>query len=53
MRILAAIFGFFAFIITLTVVFGSWYTIDQGERGVLLRNGALVGTAQPLSLIHI
>ncbi|WP_435657243.1 SPFH domain-containing protein [Brucella pituitosa] len=47
MRILAAIFGFFAFIITLTVVFGSWYTIDQGERGVLLRNGALVGTAQP------
>ncbi len=47
MRILAAIFGFFAFIITLTVVFGSWYTIDQGERGVLLRNGAIVGTAQP------
>lgn len=47
MRILAAIFGFFAFIIMLTVVFGSWYTIDQGERGVLLRNGALVGTAQP------
>lgn len=47
MRILAAIFGFFAFIITLTVVFGSWYTIDQGERGVLLRIGALVGTAQP------
>lgn len=30
-----------------TVIFGSWYTIDQGERGVLLRNGALVGTAQP------
>lgn len=28
-------------------VFGSWYTVDQGERGVLLRNGAVVGVAQP------
>ncbi len=26
---------------------GSWYTVDQTERGVLLRNGAVVGTAQP------
>jgi len=30
-----------------TVLFGSWYTIDQGERGVLLRNGALTGVAEP------
>jgi regulator of protease activity HflC (stomatin/prohibitin superfamily) len=30
-----------------TIVFGSWYTIDQGERGVLLRNGAVIGTAEP------
>lgn len=31
----------------LTIVFGSWYTIDQGERGVILRNGAITGTAEP------
>jgi len=31
----------------LGVLFGSWYTIDQGERGVILRNGAIVGTAEP------
>lgn len=30
-----------------TVLFGSWYTIDQGERGVILRNGAVIGTAEP------
>lgn len=36
----AALFG-------LTTIFGSWYTIDQGERGVVLRNGALIGTAEP------
>ena len=31
----------------LTLIFGSWYTIDQGERGVVLRNGAIIGTAEP------
>lgn len=30
-----------------TVVFGSWYTIDQTQRGVLLRNGAFVEVVQP------
>jgi len=25
----------------------SWYTVDQGERGVHLRNGRIIGTAQP------
>jgi regulator of protease activity HflC (stomatin/prohibitin superfamily) len=34
-------------IIILILLLGSWYTIDQTERGVLLRNGAVVGTAQP------
>lgn len=38
--ILAAIIG-------LTVLLGSWYTIDAGERGVILRNGAVSGVAQP------
>jgi regulator of protease activity HflC (stomatin/prohibitin superfamily) len=35
--------GLFALI----VFFGSWFTIDQGERGVHLRNGAVVGSAEP------
>lgn len=30
-----------------TVLGGSWYTIDQGERGVLLTNGALSGVVEP------
>jgi regulator of protease activity HflC (stomatin/prohibitin superfamily) len=34
-------------LIVLAVILGSWYTVDQTERGVLLRTGAVVGTAQP------
>jgi regulator of protease activity HflC (stomatin/prohibitin superfamily) len=34
-------------IIVLAVILGSWYTVDQTERGVLLRTGAVIGTAQP------
>ena len=34
-------------LIVLILLLGSWYTIDQTERGVLLRNGAVVGTAPP------
>lgn len=37
---IAALFGF-------AIILGSWYTIDQTQRGVILRNGAVVGTAQP------
>ncbi|CUX56843.1 MULTISPECIES: prohibitin family protein [Agrobacterium] len=40
------IFGIVAIAI-LSIVFGSWYTIDQGERGVILRYGAIAGTAEP------
>ena len=47
--------GFFRFIgiAVVVVIFGlvflggTFYTIDQGERGVILRNGAVVGTAEP------
>lgn len=39
----AAVSGIFA----LTVLAGSWYTVDQGDRGVILRNGAVTGTAEP------
>lgn len=38
-----AIFSLFI----LSLVFGSWYTIDQTQRGVLLRNGAFVEVVQP------
>lgn len=31
----------------LTVLFGSWYTVDQGERVVVTRNGAVVDEAGP------
>jgi regulator of protease activity HflC (stomatin/prohibitin superfamily) len=34
-------------ITALTVVGGSWYTVDEGYRGVTLRNGAVTGTAEP------
>jgi regulator of protease activity HflC (stomatin/prohibitin superfamily) len=36
-----------AFLVGVIVLLGSWYTIDQGERGVHLRNGAVVGSAEP------
>ena len=39
----AVVIGLFA----LTIVGGSFYTIDSGDRGVVLRNGAVVGTAEP------
>lgn len=39
--------GVFAGLVALTVLGGSWYTIDQGERGVVLRNGAFVEVAEP------
>lgn len=34
-------------LVGLPVILGSWYTIDQGERGVITRFGAVVGTADP------
>ena len=41
--VLAALF----LLLGITVIFGSWYTIDQTQRGVLLRNGAIVEVVQP------
>jgi regulator of protease activity HflC (stomatin/prohibitin superfamily) len=34
-------------IAALSVIGGSWYTVDQGERGVMLRNGAITGVSEP------
>jgi regulator of protease activity HflC (stomatin/prohibitin superfamily) len=36
-----------ALVVILIIAGGSWYTVDQTERGVLLRNGAVISTAQP------
>lgn len=38
--VIAALVGF-------TVMFGSWYTVDQGERVVVTRNGAVVDETGP------
>lgn len=34
-------------LIALSAVFGSFYTVDEGDRGVTLRNGAVTGVADP------
>jgi len=47
MRPIAAIFAVIIAIFGITALLGSWYTVDQGERGVMLRNGAIIGTAEP------
>jgi len=36
-----------AIVIAIIIAAGSWYTVDQTERGVRLRYGAVIGTAQP------
>lgn len=36
-----------AVIVVAIIAAGSWYTVDQTERGVRLRYGAVIGTAQP------
>jgi len=47
MKISTIIVSVLAGIIALTVFGGSWYTVDQGERAVITRNGAVVGVAEP------
>ena len=34
-------------LVGLTVLGGSWYTVDSGYRGVQTRNGAVTGVAEP------
>jgi regulator of protease activity HflC (stomatin/prohibitin superfamily) len=41
------IIGGVAGLILITTTFGSWYTVDQTQRGVLLRNGAFESVVQP------
>lgn len=46
-RIALTALGIVAALFCLTIVFGSWYTVDQTQRGIVLRNGALVEVVQP------
>ena len=43
----ALVGGIVALIVVCMIVLGSWYTVDQTERGVRLRTGAVIGVAQP------
>lgn len=47
MRVVRIIAAAAILFVVLSVFLGSWYTINETERGVVLRNGALVGTAEP------
>ena len=39
--------GLLGALIVVYLVFSSWYIVDQGERAVVLRLGAIVGEAGP------
>src|ERR1700678_3430500 len=39
--------GGLAAMVLLVIVYSTYFTIDQGERGVILHNGAIVGEAEP------
>ena len=45
--IIGAVGATIAALLVLSILMGSWYTIDQTQRGALLRNGALVSVVAP------
>jgi regulator of protease activity HflC (stomatin/prohibitin superfamily) len=47
MRIASVVTTVVSCLVGITIIFGSWYTIDQTERGVLLSNGAFEEVVQP------
>ncbi len=42
-----SVVGIAVVLLLLVTLMGSWYTVDETERGVLLRNGALVRVVDP------
>ena len=47
-KIIGWVLGILAVLfIGVPLLFGWWYTIDEGTRGVVLRNGAVIGVANP------
>jgi regulator of protease activity HflC (stomatin/prohibitin superfamily) len=47
MRIVSLIVAGIAGLLGLSILFGSWYTVPEGHRGVITRNGAVIGIAEP------
>jgi regulator of protease activity HflC (stomatin/prohibitin superfamily) len=47
MKIKLIVTAIMVLLIGFPILFGSWYTIDQGERGVVLRNGAFTSESEP------
>jgi len=41
------VLGIAIFAVILMLAFGSWFQVDQGDRGVVLRNGKIVEVAEP------
>lgn len=39
--------GMIGIVAAVLMLWSSWYTVDQGERGVVLRTGAVIKTAEP------
>ncbi|MCB1475742.1 MAG: prohibitin family protein [Rhodobiaceae bacterium] len=47
MRAIRAIVFVIIGLFVLAIFSGAWYTVDQGERAVILRNGAIIRVAEP------
>lgn len=45
--IVKAFFGFIVFVFALFLLGGSFYTVDEGERGVVVSQGQVTGVSQP------
>lgn len=45
--VVGTVAGIFSLLVGLMLLLGSWYTVDQGERGVVLTNGAFSSVADP------
>ena len=46
-KMVGIVVGVLIALIVVVVAGGSFYTVDQGQRGVILRTGQVVGTAEP------
>lgn len=46
-KLLGGILAAIVLVFVLSLVFGSWYRVDQGERVVVLRTGAVRGVSEP------
>lgn len=45
--IIKLFFGFIVFVFALFILGGSFYTVDEGERGVVVSQGQVTGVSQP------